>query len=44
VDDGCGVEIFECFCELVHNEPDVDILEYAFGDDVVEVGFHELEQ
>ena len=44
MDDCTAVEVFECFGELVDDEADVYIFEDAFGDDVMEVCFHELKQ
>jgi len=44
VDDCAAVEVLERFGELVHDEPDVYVLEDALRDDVVQVCLHELEQ
>lgn len=38
------MQVFEGFGQLVDDEADMDILENALGNDVVEVGFHILEQ
>lgn len=42
--DGTRVEILEGFCHLVYDEADVNVFEDAFGDYVVEVCFHVLEE
>lgn len=38
-----GVEVFECFGHLVDDEPDVYVLEDAFGNHIMQIGFHVLE-
>lgn len=37
------VEVLESLGKLVYDEFNMNILEYPFGDDIVEVGFHKLE-
>ncbi len=44
MDDSSGVKVLEGFGELVDDEADVHVFEYAFGDDVVQVCLHELEE
>ena len=44
MDDLRGVQVLECFGELVDDETDVHVFEDVFRDYVVEVGLHELEE
>ena len=37
-----SVEILESLGELIDDEPDVDLLEDAFGDDIMKICLHEL--
>lgn len=44
MDDRSAMEVFESFGCLVDDEANVYIFEDAFGDDVVEIGLHVLEE
>ena len=42
--DCCGMEVLECFGELIDDESHMYVLEYSFADDVMEICFHEFEE
>lgn len=44
MNNGSSMHVLERFGELIDNESNVDVLEYALGDDVVEIRLHELEE
>lgn len=44
MDNGPTMQILECLGELVDDETDMDVLEDALGNDVMQVCLHELKQ
>lgn len=44
MDNGATMQILECLGQLVYDEADMDVLEYALRNDVMQVCLHELKQ